>query len=288
MIDGSLRSDERLPPAKGVAFSFSGIGYHTGRPNRLRFQRAGRSVACIRIGDREISLRDRQFLPDASLRCTTFGGVGPVEHLLAAVCILGVEGWILEAEHEDLPLFDGSASMWENAILATGLAGPPLLAPRLAVVFECADARGWIRIRPSEQLELRMTWTDGVGGAESWSGGASELGQLLKARTFVRSHDFARARGAGLLVGVGPDSGRLLRGMLQDDAEMFLAASLGVDPSQEVWTGGPARQAGECAAHKALDLIGDFHLGLGGIPLGKIEAMDSGHCLHLKACQGLG
>lgn len=288
MIDRSVRSDERLPPAKGVAFSFSGIGYHTGRPNRLRFQRAERHLACIRINDRQISIRDREFPLDASLRCTTIGGVGPVEHLMAAVCILGVEGWILDAEHADLPLFDGSALIWEKAILETGPAGSPLLCSGPDQVFECADGRGWLRVQPSDRLELRVTWTDGIGGPETWCGGEAELRQLLRARTFVRSHEFAFAREAGLLKGANPESGRLFRGDLKDPSEFSVARSLGVDPSLDVWAGGEARLTAECAAHKALDLIGDFHLMLGGIPVGKIEAMDTGHLSHLKACQGLG
>ncbi|MBK8803524.1 MAG: UDP-3-O-acyl-N-acetylglucosamine deacetylase [Fibrobacteres bacterium] len=271
-----------------MAFSFSGIGYHTGRLNRLRFQRARRGGAFIRIGQRDISLRDERLSPDATLRCTRFGGVGPLEHLLAAVCVLGVDGWILEAQHEDLPLFDGSALAWQEAILATGPAGSPSVVRGPDQAFECSDERGWFRYRPSKCLELEVGWTQGLEGPEVWRGGVAELSGLLKARTFVRSHEFVQARSGGYLAGADACSGRLLRGRLQSPSEILLAKELGVDPAQVAWTGGVPRMAGECAAHKALDLLGDLQLRLGGIPQGKIEVQDAGHSLHLAACDGLG
>ncbi len=256
--------------------------------NTLRFRRSDPGVALVRIGSRlEFSPRRLRAAHDTSLRCTRVFEVGPLEHFLAAICILGVDGWILEATHPDLPLFDGSALAWKEAILATGSPNPPLVVPGPGSILEQADARGRIRIEPSSRLDLRVTWSRGPQGEETWQGDAEALPDLLSARTFVTAREFVQARNRGLLAGASPDCGRLFPGGDVGPEEADLAAVLGVDSRQEVWTGGVPRIPGECAAHKALDLIGDLYLRCGGIPQGKIDVVDAGHALHLQVGQRL-
>lgn len=255
--------------------------------NDLRFSRAPVGTEQLWVGSQVLDVRCSGLPPETSLRCTTLGAVGPLEHFLAAVCTLGVEGWILEAEHGDLPLFDGSALVWKEAILSTGVSGKPRLLEGAWKPNTCSDARGWIRFEPSDHLELEVTWTRGMDGSETWCGGETDLDSILAARTFVHSHEFVQARAAGLLLGVSPESGRLFRGKFDTQAERQLAQQLGVNPASPSWTGDAPRLVGECAAHKALDLIGDLQLVLGGIPCGKIVAHDAGHSLHLEACRVL-
>ncbi len=213
-------------------------------------------------------------------------GVGPLEHLGAALAILGVEGWVLEADHEDLPLFDGSSLAWAEAIRATG----PTLSPSMVAcpkTREWSDARGWIRVQPAQSFHLKVVWTKGELGEEVWEGDESNLVDLLAARTFVKTHEFVQARAAGLLLGVTPESGRLLRGSLEHHQEQSLVAELGVSVGDRAWTGGDPRLNGECAAHKALDILGDLYWSMGGLPLASIEAMDTGHALHWRVGQDL-
>lgn len=287
MIDPARIGDQRPSSARGKAFLFSGPGFHTGRRNQLRFSRAPAGTEQLWIGTRVIDVRSRRWHPESSRRCTTLGDVGPLEHLLAAICVLGVDGWILEAEHADLPLFDGSALAWKEAIVATGQTAKPCVLRGDWRPMTCSDARGRIRFEPSDHLEWNVGWSRGLEGPETWYGGQEDLEAILAARTFVHSHEFVQARAAGLLMGVSAESGRLLRGTLGTEAEHQCAQQLGVDPSMTSWTGGASRMMDECASHKALDLVGDLRLVLGGIPCGKIEVRDAGHSLHLALCRAL-
>jgi UDP-3-O-acyl-N-acetylglucosamine deacetylase len=59
-----------------------------------------------------------------------------------------------------------------------------------------------------------------------------------------------------------------------------MAKERGVDPEAVVWSGGLERMENECAAHKALDLIGDIGVWIGYLPSLSIRARDTGHELH--------
>jgi UDP-3-O-acyl-N-acetylglucosamine deacetylase len=61
----------------------------------------------------------------------------------------------------------------------------------------------------------------------------------------------------------------------------------GVQPVGQVWTGGEERVPMECAAHKALDLVGDIACAIGYLPALRIVARDAGHTLHAKLSRAL-
>jgi len=54
-----------------------------------------------------------------------------------------------------------------------------------------------------------------------------------------------------------------------------------------VWSGGRERMPMECAAHKALDLVGDIGCAIGYLPALRITARDAGHALHAMLCRAL-
>jgi len=135
-------------------------------------------------------------------------------------------------------------------------------------------------VEPSAHFQLQVEWSKGPFGPEKWSGGLNELEGLLSARTFVDADEWIDARDAGWLQGTGPANGRLFRGPDPSIQAKEMAKERGVDPEAVVWSGGLARMENECAAHKALDLIGDIGVWIGYLPSLSIRARDTGHDLH--------
>lgn len=220
--------------------------------------------------------------PEAGGRCTSSAGVGPLEHLSAAALASGVSGWILEVEHGDLPIFDGSAAIWIEAFAHEGFPRRPDSTESIGL--SCghwvSERGGVLEAEPSDRFRVRVEWTRGPHGTEVWEGGAQELAGILGARTFVTAKEYSAACQAGMLKGTGPSSGRLLRGDAVPESALALARELGVDPVERVWTGGPERVPDECAAHKAIDLAGDIGVWIGYLPPLSVFARDAGHELH--------
>ena len=68
---------------------------------------------------------------------------------------------------------------------------------------------------------------------------------------------------------------------------MAALRSEGIEPVGPVWTGGAQRIPNECAAHKALDLVGDIACAIGYLPALRIIARDTGHYLHARLGRAL-
>jgi hypothetical protein len=145
-----------------------------------------------------------------------------------------------------------------------------------------------LEIEPSDDFELEVEWTRGPDGPERWEGGAPDLVRILPARTFIEVGDWVLARQAGLLQGAGPRSGRLISpGGNLDRTLLEELHAQGMEPVGNAWTGGPERLPMECAAHKALDLVGDIGCAIGYLPSLRIHARDAGHALHAVLCRAL-
>jgi UDP-3-O-[3-hydroxymyristoyl] N-acetylglucosamine deacetylase len=277
-----------LPPG-GAASFISGRGFHTGRPNRLRLSPwdPGRGVA--RIGGIEHLVWGLGVSKlDTGLRCTQVDGIGPLEHISAAAVILGVRGWVLDAEHSDLPLFDGSAAPWAEGFLAFPLEKPKAIPLHLASRTWTGADRGVVAVEPNDGFHLDVEWSGGPFGAERWEGGIADLAGVLGARTFADADAWWEARRKGLLGGVDVGSGRLFRGNGPVASEaMAELRREGLSLDGPVWSGGRERMPMECAAHKALDLVGDIGCAIGYLPALRITARDAGHALHAMLCRAL-
>lgn len=274
----------RTPPAPrpGAFFVVEGAGFATGRPNRVRVSALDRRERWLVVGsDAAVDLATAEFR--SAGRCSRTGDTGPLEHVVAGLALAGLPGWILEADHHDLPLLDGSASAWYAS--ARSLAGEGATVRTEPVVRDVetlrSDRGGTISGKIARDFHLEVAWTRGPEGPEVWRGGLGELAQVVAARTFIDLDVYLAIRAQGGLSGTDIHSGRLLRGRspLDEDAIAF-AREVGADPDAPVWTGGPPRMEAECAAHKALDLVGDILLWLGYLPCMDVVACDAGHALH--------
>lgn len=221
----------------------------------------------VRIGAEGVEVDVRSARVVSGFRTTTIqlGLSGPrvagVEHLYAALAGLGIRrGVSIEVVGGALPLLDGGAARFAEALLSLGLAhaGPSLRVVR-AATLEAGGSRA--TFEPGEELVMGARLV-GLGPALDvevvWSGDAGDFrARIAPARTFLVADDADAMLAAGLSAAVSPASVVVVergRG----------AYGHGSVPSDE-----PAR-------HKLLDLLGDVYA-WGGPPLGRIVVERPGH-----------
>ena len=239
----------------------TGVGLHSGETCRvvlhrddgpLRFRR-GRveveaCVASVAGTDRAVTLaRDG-------------ARVSLVEHLLAALRLRGFfAGVVVEASAEELPILDGSAAPWLEAVEALGAPPPPPEPLRVTAPVVVALGASEARAEPGEErLDVAIEFDHPAIGAQRWVGGPADYAGLAAARTFglLSEADALRARG-------------LVRGASLEHAIVFADDG----PLR------PLRFPDEPVRHKALDALGD--LALLGRPLRAHVTLRRGsHALH--------
>ena len=113
-----------------------GVGLHSGSPARVRLEPAeqpGFRIGWLDGSDRSLRLLDPAQVADTQL-CTALQidqrRLATVEHLLAALAGVGLSQVTILVEGHEIPLLDGSALPWVEAIAAAGL---QRLGPRPAL-----------------------------------------------------------------------------------------------------------------------------------------------------------
>ncbi len=246
--------------------ALDGVGVHGGRRSVVRLHRVDGPVR-FRSGRSELTPDARHVV--ATRGATTLGGdgvrIGTVEHLLAALQVRGVfAGLLIEVVGDELPILDGSAAPWDEALAGLGpFPPPPAASERTAAV---ADGDRSARHAPGpRRLDVTVAYDDRRIGTQRWAGGPDRWAELLPARTFGFARDAERLRAAGLALGSSERNAIVYH----DDA-----------PPP------PLRFPDEPVRHKALDALGDLYLL--GVPFaGRVEVRRGGHDLHLALVKRL-
>ena len=273
----------------GSGFERSGVGLHSGESVRVRvLPSAAAGVTFVRT-----DLPDRPVIParwdrvsqtvlSTELRSPmdSTATVRTIEHLMAALVGCGVGAALVEIDGPEVPLLDGSAALWCEAIAQVGLAPLPEPLDRsdpspIAEPVWVREGDAFVAALPSP--ELRFSYgidfaLAAIGNQwHSWSPGAdfgpidrdpqpdSFARAIAPARTFGLAHQIEQLRAANLI-----------RGGSLDNALVCGEAG---------WLNPPLRYENEPARHKILDLVGDLSL-LGAIPRAHYLAYKASHRLH--------
>lgn len=211
-------------------------------------------------------------------RCTTLAhGDNPVftvEHILSALVGLGITDALIDIEGPEIPILDGSAKPFADALTSAGtnnLAGAvePIRVARTvhvehngsSVTIEPADA-------PHYSYQLDYGPAAPISAATvAWDGTPDTyLASVAPARTFCLAQEAQQMQALGLFGGLTTQ-------------DMLVYGDAGPIDNAE-------RFDHEPAAHKLLDLIGDF--ALVGAPLrARVTAIKSGHALHHQAARAI-
>lgn len=251
----------------------TGVGVHTGEHVRLTVRPAGpdTGVVFVRtdVGDRDPVV---PVAGDAVVQTrlgTVLGNaagvtVSTVEHLLSAMCALGVDNARVELDGPEVPILDGSALPFVRALDRAGLR--PQAAPRRYIEMVdtvSVDVDGkHASLSPAHGFEAAFeidfpTAAIGRQMVDLAITEASYRAEIASARTFGFVRDVEALRRAGLARG-----GSLANVVVIDGDRVLNPEGL--------------RFADEFVRHKMLDAIGDLYV-LGAPVIGRFEGRYAGH-----------
>ncbi|HNC97982.1 MAG TPA: UDP-3-O-acyl-N-acetylglucosamine deacetylase [Myxococcota bacterium] len=266
-----MRSQQTL----ARSFVVEGRGLHSGAAVRLTARPAPEHSGLVYVvGGHRVPARVAH-VTNTQLATTLGLGeqrVSMVEHLGAALYTAGVDNLEIEVEGGEVPVLDGTAQPWVEAIRQAGLesqsAAVRVLRIQKKVTVEAGES--WISAEPADRLHLSMgvAFAHPAIGTQHWAGGPADFAaELSWARTLGFFADAEKLRALGLARGAGLDN-TLVFG---DDGPM---------------NEGGLRAPDEVVRHKALDFFGDLSL-VGAPVLGHFRAWRSGHSLHLALLRRL-
>ena len=264
--------------------ALSGIGVHTGLPSTITFSAAAPDTGIVfrrRMDDGEIiTLRAVSSQVGFTDFCTVLGtpmgrSVMTVEHLLAAFYASGIDNVIVDMDGPEVPIMDGSAAVFCEAI------------DRAGTEYQCAKRR-YIRVVEPVRVEMGGSWAEFLPhegtryevtidfdspaiGRQTYANEMSPAifgRDLAQARTFGFMRDVERLWSAGFALG------------------SCLENSLVIGDDDEVVNPEGLRYADEFVRHKTLDAVGDLALA-GAQFIGCYRSYRGGHKLNSNALRAL-
>jgi len=250
---------------------FSGVGLHSGAPVSMRLlpAPAGSGIVFRRtdLDNFEIAAIGRNVARVSYATSLMRQGVliSTTEHLLSALVGMGVDNVIVELDNLELPILDGSALPYVEALNRVGIRTQRRRREVIRVLkpLEVRDGKKFIGIYPGEgyQITYLIDFPAPIGQQQtSIDLATTSYGtEIAAARTFGYKADESKLRDMGLIRGASPEN----------------AIVMGPDGPEN----GPLRFADEYVKHKVLDLIGDLALAGRRIE-GHVVAERAGHAMH--------
>lgn len=263
-----MTSQRTLRRANGC----SGIGLHSGTKVRLLLKPAPANSG-IRFLRTDIGVEIAATVDHVSTihyatgLAREAGSVGTVEHLLSALASLGVDNAVVELNHPEVPIMDGSAAPFVYLIQEAGIR--QLAAPKryLKVVRPIVLSRGEKRIAlyPSDHFKVTysISFDHPLLRHQSRTMQIDEdtfAEQIAPARTFGFLKEVEMLRQRGLALG-----GSLENAIVLGETGVLNAL----------------RFEDEFVRHKILDVIGDLSL-VGHPIIGHLVVHRGGHGLHTE------
>lgn len=222
--------------------------------------------------------------------------VSTIEHILSALTGMGVDNALIEIDNVEVPIIDGSAKPYIEAIWKDGFQEQD--APRkyieLKETVEVVNEKGSVvRLEPAEDFsyDIKIDFNSRVLGVQhaQWDSSVVYPEEIGVCRTFVFFHEIEFLFNNGLVKGGDVDNAIVIVEHPVTKEQMDNMSRLFNVPSLEVREDGylsnlQLRFTNECARHKLLDLIGDLRL-CGGFLKAKITAEKAGHGINTTAAR---
>lgn len=218
--------------------------------------------------------------------------VSTIEHAMAALYALGIDNCLIKVNAPEMPILDGSAKPYVNAILAAGIVEQNddkdyyIVKHKIEVRDEKTGSK--IMILPDDEfsVEVKVNFESPVLANQyaSMEHVDEFAGEISSARTFVFVREIEPLVAAGLIKGGDLENAIVIYDSALPQSRLDEIADLMNSPHREVSTFGyinprPLSHENEPARHKIIDLIGD--MALIGRPLkGKIIATKPGHTIN--------
>jgi len=255
-----------------AAVECSGVGLHSGAPVHLRVlpATAGSGIVFRRtdLDGFQVEAISRNVARVSYATSLMKKGVliSTTEHLLSAFIGVGIDNAIVELDNLELPILDGSAQPFVEAIRKVGIRRQrrPRTYLRIRQKLELREGDKFIAVYPADNYSVSYTinFPHPLIGKETFRVDLSDgnyLREIAPARTFGSRQDEATLRNMGLIRGASTEN-------------CIVLTRAGIENP-------PLRMPNEFVRHKVLDLIGDLAL-LGKQILGNVVADRAGHAMH--------
>lgn len=278
-------------------YSFEGKGLHTGHYSHVCVKPAPSDTGIVFIRtDLGIKIPALAEYVSSTRRSTTLSRgracVRTVEHILSALTGLGVDNAFVEMDGSEMPILDGSARIYAEAMSADGFQEQDA-ERRFVELPETLEVRNdktgsWIRVVPAEDFSIDLTidfdsWVIGKQTVH-WDPSVDYATEVAPCRTFCFLREILFLSFIGLVRGGDVDNAIVIVDKPVGDRKMARMSRLFRQPRLSVTPEGylsnlTLRFPDECARHKLLDILGDLRL-CGGFPKVRVEAYKPGHALN--------
>jgi UDP-3-O-[3-hydroxymyristoyl] N-acetylglucosamine deacetylase len=249
-----------------------GIGVNTGEPCTVKMTPSSQNTGIRFIKSKEILSADLSNLGDSNSNTSLTHGdfkLETVEHLLSCLYGLFIDNVLIEVTGKEIPIGDGSAKIFYDAISRVGIKEIPnslrtvLKITKRITVREGTNRRITITPAKKSTIDYSIDWHPIIKGKYIYIHGGSNYEDIAFAKTFAERSHIARIkkenRAKGLEIGKN---------------------CIDIDSKDAV-------KSKKYVKHKVLDLLGDFSLLYGLHFEGKITAVNAGHNLHHKLLKRL-
>ena len=288
------------------SYSFEGKGLHTGKVARMVINPAPAGTG---IRFRRTDIGENAYVDalaenvSSTARSTTIScgeaSVMTIEHVLSALTGMGVDNAVIDIDNVEVPILDGSAKPYVDAIWADGF--EPQGEPRRYIeIKEAIEVRNEekgsvVRIEPAEEFsyEIKIDFNSRVLGVQTakWDSDTVYAEEIGTCRTFVFFHELEFLFNNGLVKGGDVDNAIVIVEHPVTEEQVGRISKIFNVPALEVRNDGylsnlVLRFPNECSRHKLLDLIGDLRL-CGGFLKAKVTAEKAGHGINTTAAKAV-
>jgi UDP-3-O-[3-hydroxymyristoyl] N-acetylglucosamine deacetylase len=262
---------------------FAGVGVHTGAYVLVTVHPAPVDGGVVFVRT-DVTDRDNRIPATAKAVCRTQLGtvigneagvtVSTIEHLMAALVMLGVDNAIVELDGPEVPIMDGSAEPFVRLLDRAGKRAQAAARRFLEVLepVEVSDGAKRAALSPAYRFEVafEIEFPTAVIGRQRVDLAMDEYAfrrELADCRTFGFVRDVEALRKLGLARG-----GSLENAVVIDGERILNPEGL--------------RRPDEFVRHKVLDAIGDLYV-LGAPMIGRYEGVLAGHELNIRLVRTL-
>ena len=190
--------------------------------------------------------------------------VSTVEHLMAALCGLGIDNLLVELDSEELPIMDGSAKNFIEKIESVGfkISDQPIRIIKINKKITYTDKEKFITFEPNKisleiDIEINYKQNSILNQRNKKNIYLDSLEDIYNSRTFCLFEDVKKLKTMGLAKGGSLENAIVLKG-------------------NEILNDEKLRNSKEFVNHKILDCLGDIYLA-GYRMVGKITSSQGGH-----------
>jgi UDP-3-O-[3-hydroxymyristoyl] N-acetylglucosamine deacetylase len=254
--------------------TFKGVGLHSGANVTMTVKPAKPNSGIL---FKRVDLKENNiivpniFNVSSAVFCTTIANesgvsISTIEHLMGALYGLGIDNALVEIDNQEVPILDGSAKLFIEAISKTGIKNSeaPIKIIKIQKRIEFNDGKKTISIEPSKvslDIDFELKYENNLIGTQRNFVNVfeSDLTDIYNSRTFCLFEDIEKLKKMGLAQG-----GSLDNAIVVKDNEILNEEGL--------------RNKKEFVNHKILDCMGDLYLA-GYKIIGKIVCSQGGHKL---------